>query len=109
MKRLHRPYYDPNTISPLKAACKDDGERYPIERIERMKGNSQKKESLKFLVYWIDYQEPTWGPWSNVRNTVALYNFLKENNLDRLIPKNIKYADSDEEWESEGEEEEGRN
>jgi hypothetical protein len=24
-----------DTISPLKAACKDDGERYPIERIEK--------------------------------------------------------------------------
>jgi hypothetical protein len=30
VKRLH-PYYDPNTISPLRATCKDDGERYPIE------------------------------------------------------------------------------
>jgi hypothetical protein len=84
-------------------------ERDTLSNELRMKGSFKKKESLKFLVHWIDYQEPTWEPWGNVRNTFALYNVLKEKNLDHLIPKNIKYADSDEEWESEGEEEEGRN
>jgi hypothetical protein len=43
VKRLHQYHYDPNTISPLKAACKDDGERYPIERIEKYRGNFQKR------------------------------------------------------------------
>jgi hypothetical protein len=43
------------------------------------------------------------------RNTFARDNFLKGNDLGRHIPKNIKYSDSDEEWESEGEEEKGRN
>jgi hypothetical protein len=46
-------------------------------------------------VYWIDYEESTWEPW---RNTFALFNFLKEKNLSKLIPK-MKYVDSDEEWE----------
>jgi hypothetical protein len=58
-------------------------------------------------VHWIDYEEPTWEPWCNVRNTFALFNFLKEKKQSRFIPKNMKYADSDEEWESEEEEEEG--
>jgi hypothetical protein len=106
VKRLHIYLYDPMTINPLKVACKDDGLQYQVEFIEKMKGRiNGKKQELKFLVHWVGYDQPTWEPWRNVHKTFALYYFSKSNpKYQKLIPKNIKYLDSDEEVESDAEE-----
>ena len=95
------------TISPLKVACKDDGSQYQVEYIEKMRGKPDgKKQDLQFLVHWVGYETPTWEPWRNVHKTFALYYFLKSNpKYHKLIPKNIKYVDSDDEIESDVEEE----
>jgi transposase InsO family protein len=104
VKRLHEYNHDPQTLSPLKVACKDSGEEFQVEFIERMKGQPNgKKETLQFLVHWLGYDEPTWEPWKNIRHTYALYHFLINQNDRRyhqMIPKNIKYQDSDDEVES---------
>jgi hypothetical protein len=106
VKRLHRYLYDPMTINPLKVVCKDDGSQYQVEYIEKMRGRLDgKKQDLHFLVHWVGYDQPTWEPWRNVHKTFALYYFLKSNpKYQKLIPKNIKYLDSDEEVESDAEE-----
>ena len=105
VRRLHKYLYDPMTISPLKVACKDDGSQYQLEYIEKMRGRLDgKKQDLQFLVHWVGYETPTWEPWKNVHKTFALYYFLKSNlKYQKLIPKNIKYLDSDEEVESDSE------
>jgi hypothetical protein len=97
--------YDPTTLSPLKVTCKDDGSKYPIEFIEKSRGPIKDKKKLQFLVHWIDYDEPTWEPWENadVRNTFALYYFLKNHpneSFRQMIPKNIRNVNSGEEVES---------
>ena len=61
---------------------------------------TDKKEKLQFFVHWIDDELPSWEPWKNVRTTFALYHFLKNQSDERfhkMIPKNIKYEDSDNE------------
>jgi hypothetical protein len=110
VKRLHEYNYDPMTISPLKVACKDGGDIFPIETIERISGSVDRKDSLRFLVKWIGYENPTWEPWKNIRNTIAMRDFLmkqKNKKYHQLIPKNIRYYDSDEEEEEEEEEKAG--
>lgn len=105
VRRLHEFHYDPQTIDPLKVACKDDGSKYPVEYIEKMRGSlGGRKENLSFLVHWIGYDEPTWEPWKNVRQSFALYHFLKnqtDERYHRLIPKNINYDSEGEQSESE--------
>jgi hypothetical protein len=107
VSRLREYLYDPETISPLKVACKDDNSVHPVEYIERMRGRpNDKKEKLQFLVHWIDDKTPTWEPWKNVRSTFALYYFLsnqEDQRFHRMIPKNIRYEDSDDEIDSENE------
>ena len=108
VKRLHEYLYDPTMINPLKIACKDDGSQYQVEFIERMRGRiNGKKQDLQFLVHWVGYDTPTWESWKNVRNTFALYHFLKEQSdvkFHKLIPKDIVYRDSDDEVESDQDE-----
>ena len=104
VKRLHEFLFDPQTINPLKIACIDSGSEYMVEFIEKMKGNpTGSKENMKFLVHWVGFESPTWEPWKNVRHTYALYNFLSQQDHPKyrnLIPKNIKYIDSDDDIES---------
>jgi hypothetical protein len=107
IKRLFEYRYDPNTLSPLKVACRDSGEEFPVEYIERSRGSIKDKNKMEFLVHWIGYEEPTWEPWKNIRNTYACYYFLKnhpDQKYREIIPKNIKFVDSDDEIESDEEE-----
>ena len=109
IKRLFEYRYDPSTLSPLKVACKDSGEQFPVEYIEKARGSFKDKTKMEFLVHWIGHDEPTWEPWKNVRTTHACYYFLKNHPNEKyreMIPKNIKFVDSDDEIESDQEEEE---
>jgi hypothetical protein len=107
-RRLHEYHYDPQTLNPLLAACKDDGSIYPVESISRMRGNpGGRKDGLSFLVHWVGFETPTWEPWKNVRRSVALFQYLSNHQDERcrsLIPKNVSYqglADSSDEEEGE--------
>jgi hypothetical protein len=41
IKRLFEYRYDPSTLSPLKVACKDSGEQFPVEYIEKARDPSR--------------------------------------------------------------------
>ena len=109
IKRLFEYRYDPSTLNPLKVACKDSGEQFPVEYIEKARGSIKDKTKMEFLVHWIGHDNPTWEPWKNVRTTHACYHFLKNHPNEKyreIIPKAIRFVDSDDEIESDLEEEE---
>jgi hypothetical protein len=91
-KRYHASHmklfeYDPLVINPLEVAIRDS-DHYIVERILQHKGNPRLKKTLEFLVLWkgYDQSEASWVPWSNVRTNSRLHEYLRHNNLQRLIP-----------------------
>jgi len=86
---LLKPFvYDPAKVDPLEIAMYDTQEYY-IEMILEHRGNIKKLSSLEFLVKWKGYglEHNSWEPWSTLRNTEQLHDYLYNNNLRKLIPK----------------------
>ena len=49
-----------------------------MDRITDIRGNLKgKKGQIELEVHWIGCDYPTWEPWSNVRATQALKDFLR--------------------------------
>ena len=69
-------------------AAKDYGED-EVEAILQHTGNPRRKTSMDFLVRWTGYDESEdlWLPWSSLLHNRALYTYLHNNNMERLIPK----------------------
>jgi len=51
--------------------------------------NSNNKTTSLFKVKWLNYsdEDNTEEPWTNVKSTLALHEYLKSINLSHLIPK----------------------
>jgi hypothetical protein len=85
--------FDPNIQNPLTYALKDDGSMYQVERVSKHKGDPKKsKTQLLFLVHWVGYEEPTWEPWSNIRRTAKLHEYISNHTkpaVRNLLPKNF--------------------
>ena len=87
-----RPFnYDPLLINPLEIARKDYLEFF-IEKILEMEGDTKRYTTLDFLVKWVGYDDTynLWLPFKEIRETEILHSYLRENNLNRLIPKKFK-------------------
>jgi hypothetical protein len=85
-----RPFhYDPERINPQEIATKDK-EVYLVEAITDHQGTRARPAQMTFLVKWIGYPEPTWQPWSDVRDNFVLHNYLRDNNLKSLVPKKFR-------------------
>ncbi len=87
-----RPFnYDPLLINPLEIARKDYLEFF-IEKILEMAGDTKKCTTIDFLVKWVGYDETynLWLPYKEIRDTEILHSYLRENNLNKLIPKKFK-------------------
>ena len=54
-----------------------------------MEGDPERVTTMKFLVKWLGYDDTynSWEPWKNVRDVEKLHQYLRENNLSKLIPK----------------------
>jgi hypothetical protein len=93
VKRLRIFNYDPETQNPLKYALRDDGYIFEVEKIVQISSKTSKnKKDLRFKVKWVDSQEETWEPWSNLRRLNALQDFLRNHRLEwvrKLADKNI--------------------
>jgi hypothetical protein len=63
-----------------------------VEKILDMKGDVKKVSTLSFLVKWLGYDDTynTWEPWKNVRITDEVHVYLRANNMEKLIPKNLR-------------------
>lgn len=54
-----------------------------------MRGDIKRKSSLEFFVKWLNCneEENLWTPYSHLRDTQQLHDYLTSKNLRHLIPK----------------------
>ena len=91
VSRLHPYLYDEMRHDPRDAALRDENE-FEVEAILNHSGTPKKRVDMKFLVKWRGYEEPssnTWEPWANVRLVGKLHEYLRNNNMKGLVPKNL--------------------
>ena len=88
ISRLKEFEYDPLHHDPLAIAAKDN-EEDEVESIIRHTGDPKRKTSMDFLVRWKGYDESEdlWLPWSELRTNNALHTYLRQNGMEKLIPK----------------------
>ena len=87
--------FDPNVVDP-RVVARDSVDEFDIDSILNHRGDTWKnkyiKKSLEFLVHWTGYDNTydTWEPWSELRDTEQLRQYLLAKNLQYLIPKKFK-------------------
>ena len=79
--------YDPTITDPLDVARRDYMEFF-LEKILNHRGDLKRKNNLNFLVKWLGYDDShnSWEPYSALRDSQQLHDYLIENNLNQLIP-----------------------
>ena len=89
VSQLKASIFNPKYTDPADIARRDYMEFF-IESIVRHKGNSRRKSDMKFLVKWLNYNEShdTWEPWESLRLADALHDYLRNHNMNKLIPRN---------------------
>ena len=89
ISRLKEFEYDPLHHDPLAIAAKDNEEDEVESIIRHHTGNPKRKTSMDFLVRWKGYDESEdlWLPWSELRTNNALHTYLRQNGMEKLIPK----------------------
>jgi hypothetical protein len=86
--RLHPFIYDEANIDPKNVAARDNDE-YTVKQILQHEGDPKHKGTMKFLVHWQGYDDPTehtWESWKNLRLVDKLHDYLKANKMGHLIP-----------------------
>ena len=88
VSRLKQFEHD-TSLSELRIIAAKDTEEDEVEIILDHVGDPKRKSSMDFLVRWTGYDssEDLWLPWSALRNNVALHTYLRNNGMERLIPK----------------------
>ena len=79
--------YDPEITTPLDVARHNYMEFF-VGAILGHTGNINRKMGLKFLVSWLGFgdRDNSWEPYSYLRDTAKLHDYLIENNMRQLIP-----------------------
>jgi Chromo (CHRromatin Organisation MOdifier) domain len=79
--------YDPAITNPLDVARRDHMEFF-VDKILRHRVQPIRSQ-IEFLVKWLDYpdSENTWESYANLRGVNKLHQYLRENNLRKLINK----------------------
>ena len=82
---LDPDHVDPRLVANVDAQCVDVD--YVVAH--RHKGNKRKKSEYEFLVRWRGHGEEhdQWLPWKELRRNVATHQYLKNNHMSSLIPK----------------------
>jgi hypothetical protein len=87
---LRQFIYDPANVDPRVVAMSDD-QYFEVERIKAHRGTFYHKKELRFHVKWVGYPDDeennTWLLWKDLRNNIALHNYLRNNNLQKHIPQ----------------------
>eukprot|EP00969_Alexandrium_andersonii_P159353 7040487-Alexandrium_andersonii.AAC.2 len=91
---LLKPFhYDPAETDPLTVALADSNS-FIVERILDHRGDLRRVSTLEFKVKWLGYENPDWQPWSNVRTTKKLHEYLVSVGLQRLIPRAFRVQET---------------
>ena len=83
--------YDPLLTDPIDIARRDYLEFF-VEKVLEMKGDPKRLTTLTFLIQWLGFDESfnSWEPWKNVRDVDKLHQYLRENDLAKIIPKQFR-------------------
>ena len=83
--------FNPHQNTPTDIARRDYLEFF-VEKILTHTGNQNRLTTLQFLVKWSTYDDShnSWEPYSNLRKTKPLHDYLREINLRSLIPKEFR-------------------
>jgi Chromo (CHRromatin Organisation MOdifier) domain len=86
--RLKPFIYDPLKQDPMDTARRDYMEFF-VEFILSHSGDPRRVFTLLFDVKWLNHPSTsnTWEPWRNLRSCEALRTYLRNNALQRLIPR----------------------
>jgi len=79
--------FDCTRIDP-KVVAMDDAQEFLIERILDHRGDRTRRKTMEFLVEWDGYTDDanSWEPFSSLRDTDQLLEYLQANRLRSLIP-----------------------
>ena len=59
---------------------------HSIDKITDFQGvRDGPKSKWRFLVHWVGADEPTWEPWNNLKDTIAIRMFLKDTGMTELL------------------------
>ena len=80
--------YDPDHTDPNEVATADK-QAFIVEAVKEHKGNPKKPTGMTFWVKWEGYpeEENTSEPWKTMRLNGRLHEYLRANNLAKLVPK----------------------
>ena len=94
--KLLRPFYhDARYTDPSQVATADNL-TFEVEAILQHKFTSTKqiKSTMEVLVKWQGYEKPTWEPYANVATVSIFHDYLRTNNLARLLRDHFKELDN---------------
>jgi transposase InsO family protein len=91
ISRLKPFIFDIEHTDPKEVAMHEQ-EKFLIETIIAHRGDRTRRKTMEFKVRWVGYDSShdSWEPYSNLRDTDQLLNYLKANNLKALINKKHK-------------------
>jgi hypothetical protein len=95
--KLLRPFHhDARYTDPSKVATADNL-TFEVEAIldHKFLSAKQTKSTMEVLVQWTGYETPTWEPYSHVANVSIFHEYLRTNNLSRLLRASFKERDHD--------------
>ncbi len=80
--------YDETRTTPVDVAMHDNQE-YLIENILSHRGDRTRRSTMEFLVQWEGFAESynSWDPYSSLRDTAKLSEYLSANRMKSLLPK----------------------
>ena len=80
-------------MDPIEVARKDAVDVYMVDEVldHRPKGARafRKLGDMTVQIKWLGYNDPTWEPWANVKDTWAMVTYLTSVGQTQWIPKNI--------------------
>jgi hypothetical protein len=83
---LHPYHFEPQYVDPTDIARRDVLSAFVVESISAHSGDT--RSQAEFLVKWVGYDNShdLWLPYKELRDVVALHEYLFDKNLKNLIP-----------------------
>jgi Chromo (CHRromatin Organisation MOdifier) domain len=80
--------FDPSTTNPIDIARRDHLEFF-VDKVFGHRGDAKSKRDLEFHIKWLGYDEShdSWEPYSALRDTSQLHEYLRLHKLEKLIPR----------------------